>query len=97
MKGVACMMCHRTIEAAQIGVVSTVQFERARERAQLRTCHPPALSKYWDRKLTGILAGAMPDYGLQPGETSPSLGWSVITVKLSGRGGGGRMAPWLDF
>jgi hypothetical protein len=50
MKGVACMMCQRTIEAAQIGVVSTAQLERERERAQLRTRHPPGLSKDWDQK-----------------------------------------------
>jgi hypothetical protein len=35
-----------------------------------------------------MLTGAVPDCGPQPGGTSPAIGWSVIAVKPSGRGGG---------
>jgi hypothetical protein len=38
----------------------------------------------WDQKLTGMLTGAASDCGLQPG------GWSVIAVKLTQQGRGGR-------
>ncbi len=41
-----------------------------------------------DRKLIGILTGAVPDCGPQPVRTSPPLGWSEIAVKPSGRGRG---------
>jgi hypothetical protein len=89
------MMCHRAIEAAgfrkpQIGAAPAVHLERARDRARLRTHLHPALytARYW--KLAGMLIGASPDCGPQPGGTSPALGWSVLAVKPSGRGGLGR-------
>jgi hypothetical protein len=43
----------------------------------------------WDQKLIGILSGTAPDCEPQPGGTSPTVRWSVIAVKQSGRGGGG--------
>jgi hypothetical protein len=58
---------------AQVGAAPVVHLERAREWVRLRTCHPPALSNAQDQKLTGILIGAMPDHGPQPGWTSPAL------------------------
>jgi hypothetical protein len=36
------------------------------------------------------MTGGVPDCGPQPGGTPPALGWSVIAVKSSGRGGVGR-------
>jgi hypothetical protein len=34
------------------------------------------------------MTGATPDCEPQPGQPSPALGWSVISVKPSGKGGG---------
>ncbi len=58
---------------------------------------PPALSTAQDRKPIGNPTGASPDFGPQPGRTSPALGWSVIAVKPSGGGGrqGGATARLL--
>jgi hypothetical protein len=44
-----------------------------------------------------MLTGAAPDCRPQPGSTSPTLKWSVISVKLSGGGGVSRVSLWLDF
>jgi hypothetical protein len=42
-----------------------------------------------DQKLIGMLTGAAPHCGPRPGKTSPTLGWSAITVKpVKSRGGG---------
>jgi hypothetical protein len=63
-----------------------VFLDRAREWAQLRTCHPSCSAR--DRKLTGMFTGAVPGCGTRHGGTSSALGWSVIAVKPSRRGGG---------
>ncbi len=77
---------------AQNGTVTSVHLERAREQARLRTRCPLAISLAQDQKLIGILTGDVPDCGPQPGRISPTLGWSVIAVILSGGGGG--LAEW---
>jgi hypothetical protein len=41
----------------------------------------PALYLARDKKLIGMLPGAAPHCGPQPGGSSPALGWSVITIK----------------
>ncbi len=74
-----------------------VHLERVRGQAQRRTHRlrtRPSMAQ--DQKLIGILTGAMQDCGPQPGGTSPTLGWSVIAAKSSGRGVS-RVAPWPDF
>ncbi len=76
-------------EIDQIGAAPTVHLERARDRVRLQTCDPPALSTARDQKLISILTGAAPDCGPQPGQTFPTLRWSVIAVKLSRRGSAG--------
>jgi hypothetical protein len=58
---------------------------------------PPTLCTARDRKLIGILTGAVLDCRPQPGRTSHALGWSVIAVKRTGREGVGRVAPRPDF
>jgi hypothetical protein len=94
-KGGMCMMCHRAIVLPVSGTwphrcSASSPLERAREQAQLRTCHP--------RTLHG--SGPETDWcrsGLQTTACSPTLGWSIIAVKPIGRGGqqGGAAAGLL--
>ncbi len=42
-------------EHALIGAAPTIHLERAREKARMRTRHPPALYPARDRKLIGML------------------------------------------
>jgi hypothetical protein len=82
-------VCNRAMQfwkSALNGVARSVHWERVRQWAQLRTCHPrilhgPGPDIDWNVDCTA------PDSGRQPSGTSPALGWSVITVKPMGRGG----------
>jgi hypothetical protein len=77
-------VCHRALqfrESAQNGGAPAVLLERARATT------PPTLYAAWDQKVIGILIGATLISGPQPGGTSPAIGWSIIAVKPSGRGG----------
>ncbi len=79
------------------GVAPEVHLERAKKRDRLSARHLPELSMVQDWKLIGILTDPGPDSRPQHSGTSPTLGWSVIAVKLSGRGGDGRVALQLDL
>ncbi len=62
---------------------------KKRERAGPTENPPlPALYTARDRKLAGMMTGALPDCGPWPGpgRTYPTLGWSVLAVKPNGRG-----------
>ncbi len=75
-----------------------IQWSRYMKGAtRLRTRHSPALSTTQDQKPNCIMTGGTPDYGPRPGGTPPALGWSVIAVKSSERGGsaGGTTAGLL--
>ncbi len=87
------MMCYPTIEAGGFGnMPSSVRHQQStqeeQEKGPTANLPPPALYATRDGKLIGMLTGAAPDCRPQPGGTSPTLGWSVIAVKQSGRGGG---------
>ncbi len=75
-------------ELAQIGAVPTVHLERVRHQTQLRTCYPSTLRCLGPEKKNAILTGIAPHCGPQPSGTSPALGWSILAVKPSRRGGG---------
>ncbi len=68
------------------GNISTLRkSKRARPNENPPT---PTLCAVWNWNLTEMLTSAALDCRPQTGRTSPALRWSVITVKLSGRGGG---------
>ncbi len=54
---------------------------------------PPAIYAARDENLIGMLTEAAPHCGPRPGRTSPTLGWSVITVKQVGSMKVGRVEP----
>jgi hypothetical protein len=87
------MLRHCAIEAAGFGNMPRLVRANGPLRKSERTgptvnLPPPTLSTARDRKQFGNPTGAAPDFGPQPGRTSPALGWSVLAVKP--RGGGGR-------
>ncbi len=75
------MMCHHSIEAANVGnlprAVGRQQSTEKEHRVGPTENSPPhTLSTAWDRKLIGILTGAALDCGPQPGGTSFAIRWS---------------------
>ncbi len=79
-----------------IGAAPAVHLERARERAQLRTCLPQHSTRPPTGNWLEFMTGAAPYCGPRPGGTSSSLGWSVYAVKPGGRGGAAEdAAAWL--
>ncbi len=73
-------------EHAQISAAPTV-LRKSEKTGLTANPPPPALSTARDRKLIHNLTDATPDFVPQPSRTSPALGWSIIAVKPSRRGG----------
>ncbi len=79
---------------AQIGVAPSVHLERVSEWTCLKTRRPLHSAV---QRLIRILTDTMPDYRPQPIETTPTLRWFEIAVKLSRRRGDRGGALRLDL